>query len=166
MRKAFLQAFLAALPLLALAVATPSLALDLNSYRAQHGLKPLRASASLAAYAHAHAYAMAARGSLDHDGFVSHAMNSPGAVFAENVLWGCASMDCAIRKWAESPGHRANMLRGDLDHYGIASAASGGRRFWVMELSGDGPRVPRMAHVPRGMKREALRIKPDTTPIP
>src|SRR6185312_4502741 len=75
-------------------VATPALALDLNGYRAQHNLKPLRASASLAAYAHAHAYAMAARGSLDHDGFVSHAMNSPGAVVAENVLWGCASMDC------------------------------------------------------------------------
>lgn len=137
------KAFVAALPLAAL-LALPAHALTLNGFRAQHHLKPLRPSSALTAYARAHAYDMARRGSLDHDGFYAHASAAAGSVFAENVLWGCDSESCAIAKWAASPGHRANMLRGDLDHYGIASVVSGRRRYWVLELSGEGPRPPRL----------------------
>ncbi len=138
------KVFVVALSFAALFLALPAHALTLNGFRAQHHLKPLRVSGALAAYARAHAYDMARRGSLDHDGFYAHAMAGSGSIFAENVLWGCASETCAIAKWAASPGHRANMLRGDLDHYGIASVTSGARRYWVMELSGEGPRPPRL----------------------
>jgi uncharacterized protein YkwD len=40
--------------------------------------------------------------------------------------------------WSRSGGHRANMLRGDVSHYGIASATGGnGRRYWALELGGE-----------------------------
>jgi uncharacterized protein YkwD len=54
---------------------------------------------------------------------------------AENVGFGCDTEDCAIRRWAASGRHRANMLRRDVKSYGIASAVgSNGRRYWVLEL--------------------------------
>ena len=77
---------------------------------------------------------MANRSSLDHKGFRQR-LGFMGTTTAENVLVGCADEDCAIRGWAKSAGHRANMLRGDVSHYGIASATGkNGRRHWALEL--------------------------------
>jgi uncharacterized protein YkwD len=117
-------------------LATPALALDLdlNSFRAQHKLPPLSVSGMLSAAAAGHASDMAARRHLDHNGFRARVPISGGAS-AENVLWGCDSEDCAIRMWAKSGGHRANMLKRDVSAYGIASAVAGnGKRYWVLEL--------------------------------
>jgi uncharacterized protein YkwD len=36
--------------------------------------------------------------------------------------------------WIESSGHRANMLLPDVRSYGLASAASGGTRYWCLVL--------------------------------
>jgi uncharacterized protein YkwD len=114
--------------------ATPASALDLNSFRAQHGRPALSASAMLSGLAYAHAHDMANRNHLDHNGFRQR-MSHTGSTAAENVLYGCADEDCVIRMWAKSGGHRANMLRGDVTSYGLASAtAAGGRRYWVLEL--------------------------------
>ncbi len=123
------------LGLTAIAVsASPSLALDLNSYRAQHGRPPLSVSAQLSGIAHSHARDLASRRRLDHKGFRQRA-NFTGGTAAENVAFGCDSEDCVIRMWARSAGHRANMLRRDVTHYGIASATGdNGRRYWVLEL--------------------------------
>ena len=49
--------------------ATPALALDLNSFRAQHGRPALSASGPLAALAYEQAHSMAARRHLDHANF-------------------------------------------------------------------------------------------------
>ncbi len=134
-------------------LATPALALDLTSFRAQHGRPPLSASATLSGLAYAHANDMARRKSLDHKGSRARIGNL-GSTAAENVLMipcarpdakpgstfagracGCADEDCAIRGWAKSGGHRANMLRQDVTSYGLASAtAANGRRYWVLEL--------------------------------
>lgn len=112
----------------------PALALDLNSFRAEHKLPPLAYSATLAGAAYSHAHDMARRNHLDHDGFKERARFSGGAS-AENVLWGCDTQDCAIRMWAKSAGHRRNMLMKGVSAYGIASAtAENGRKYWVMEL--------------------------------
>ncbi len=114
--------------------ASPSLALDLNSYRAQHGRPALSVSAQLSGIAHSHARDLASRRRLDHRGFRQR-VNVRGGTTAENVAFGCDSEDCVIRMWARSGGHRANMLRRDVTHYGIASAsADNGRRYWVLEL--------------------------------
>jgi uncharacterized protein YkwD len=120
--------------LFSLSGATESLALDLNSFRAQHKLPPLSYSATLAGAAYGHARNMAQRNRLDHNGFKAR-MGSTGSTAAENVSWGCADEDCAIRQWARSAGHRRNMLMKGVSAYGLASATSdSGRKYWVLEL--------------------------------
>jgi uncharacterized protein YkwD len=109
-------------------------ALDLNSYRAQHGRQPLSPSGALYGAAYSHAQSLAGRQRLDHSGFRQRVSTERGAA-AENISFGCDTEDCAIRQWARSGRHRANMLRRDVTSYGIASAVgSNGRRYWVLEL--------------------------------
>jgi uncharacterized protein YkwD len=113
-------------------LASPALALDVNSFRAQHKLPPLSVSSMLSAAAHSHASDMASRKTLDHKGFRERMAGSAGA---ENVAYGCPDEDCATRMWAKSAGHRRNMLMKGITSYGIASAtADDGRRYWVLEL--------------------------------
>src|ERR1039458_9073120 len=113
--------------------ATP--ALDLNSFRAQHGRPALAMSSTLSALAYEQAHSMATRTRLDHAGFRARIAGLGGGMHAENVAFGCDTEDCAIRMWARSGGHRANMLRGDVAAYGIASATgANGRRYWALEL--------------------------------
>ncbi len=100
--------------IVACVVTTPASALDLNSYRAQHGRPPLSVSGALAALAYEQARSMATRNRLDHANFRARVAAMSNGVNAENVLVGCADEDCAIRGWAKSGGHRANMLRGDV----------------------------------------------------
>jgi len=118
-------------------IPSPAAALSLNGYRAQHHRPPLHMSVTLAGEASAHAWDMARRGHLDHDGFRESAALR-GTTSAQNVLFGCANEDCAIRMWAKSSRHRANMLRKDVSAYGIGSAtADNGQRYWVLELGGE-----------------------------
>lgn len=114
-------------------LATPAAALDLNSFRAQNGLPKLTASASLNAKARAHAADMARRGSMDHNGFAERMRGHRMA--AENVGAGCATATCVFQMWADSSGHRANMLNASVTHYGLASAkGKDGQHYWVLEL--------------------------------
>jgi|SRR5947207_2542043 uncharacterized protein YkwD len=115
-------------------IATAAIALDLNSFRAQHGLPPLSTSGALAGAAYSHAHNLAARQRLDHSGFRERVSLTSGTA-AENVAFGCATEDCVIRMWARSGRHRANMLRRDVTVYGLGSADGGnGYRYWVLEL--------------------------------
>jgi uncharacterized protein YkwD len=115
--------------------ATPASALDLNSFRAQHGRPALSVSSTLSALAYSQAHSMATRTRLDHAGFRTRIAGLGGGMHAENVAFGCADEDCAIRMWSRSGAHRANMLRGDVAAYGIASATgANGRRYWALEL--------------------------------
>jgi len=114
--------------------ANSALALDLNSFRAQHGRSALSASGTLSAAAYRHANALAGRQRLDHSGFRQRVSVASGTA-AENVAFGCDTEDCVIRMWSRSGRHRANMLRRDVTSYGIASAVgSNGKRYWVLEL--------------------------------
>ena len=118
-------------------LATPAYALDLNGFRAQHGRPALHYSSTLAGAAYEQAHSMASRNHLDHNGFRKRAAFS-GSTAAENVAYGCGTEDCVIKMWARSSGHRRNMLRGDVSHYGIASATgANGRRYWALELGGE-----------------------------
>ena len=126
------------LPAVAIAL-TPGLAhaLDLNAFRVQHGKPALSYSPALAGVAQHQASSMAASGRLHHDNFPQRVAHLGGTTAAENVSYGCGTQDCAIRQWAGSSGHRANMLRGDVSAYGIASAVgSNGRRYWALALGG------------------------------
>lgn len=114
--------------------ASPALALDLNSFRAQHKLPRLKHSAQLTGAAFEHAHDLARRKTLDHDGFYER-MGMFSSMAAENVLYGCRDKACAYRVWAKSPGHRRNMLMKGVTRYGLASAkADNGQVYWVLEL--------------------------------
>jgi uncharacterized protein YkwD len=140
--------------------ATPALALDVNSFRAQHKLPPLTYSSAYAGAAQAHASDLARRDHLDHNGFRQRVV-AIGSRAAENVAYiqcrrgtaqpsglfgglfgaapgggsGCASADAAYRMWARSSGHRANMLMKGITQYGLADAVSAsGKHYWVLEL--------------------------------
>lgn len=130
----------------------PALALDLNSYRREHHLAPLKQSAALNSAASRHAHDMARRNSLDHDGFM-HRMDGYERA-AENVAYGCSNTDCTYRQWAASSGHRQNMLMSGLTHYGLASAVSAnGRRYWALELAGERPKPVRWRAPDRPAKK-------------
>ena len=115
-----------------LAASEPALGETLNSFRHAHGLSALHRSGKLQAMAARHARSMAARHSMDHAGFFS--ARGPRGASAENVAFGCASESCAMKEWANSSGHRANMLRADVKSYGLASAGSGRGRYWALVL--------------------------------
>jgi hypothetical protein len=133
----------AALGLATLAL-TPAHALDINTFRAEHKLPPLKQTAALNSAAASHANDMARRGSLDHDGFYQRMSGYARA--AENVAYGCDNADCTYRMWVASSGHRQNMLMTGLTHYGLASAtAANGRRYWTLELAGERPAPVRPA---------------------
>lgn len=118
----------------ALAVASPSHALDLNTFRRQHKLPPLSVSAQLSGAAYSHAHDLARRGRLDHANF-RRRMDGIASTAAENVAYGCEDAPCAFRMWAKSAGHRRNMLMKGITHYGLASATgANGRKYWVLEL--------------------------------
>ena len=126
--------FTAMFVLLALAGSAPARAEDVNGFRRAHGRPQLAMSSTLAGMAYEQAQSMAQRNHLDHAGFRQRFAFS-GGTHAENVAWGCDTEDCAIKMWARSAGHRANMLRRDVSAYGIASATGpDGRKYWALEL--------------------------------
>jgi uncharacterized protein YkwD len=112
--------------------ASAALAETLNSFRHAHGLPALHQSGPLQAMAQRHARSMAARRSMDHADFYTE--RGRAGARAENVAAGCASESCVMSLWAESSGHRANMLLSDVRNYGLASATSGGTRYWCLVL--------------------------------
>ncbi|HMJ49042.1 MAG TPA: CAP domain-containing protein [Burkholderiales bacterium] len=118
--------------LLAACCCSQACADTLNSFRQAHGLASLHRNSSLQTMAQRHASSMAARRSMDHDGFYSE--RGPRGARAENVAMGCATESCAISMWEGSSGHRANMLLPDVRSYGIASATGGGQRYWCLVL--------------------------------
>ena len=122
--------------LLVLAIAINSVpvarAESLNAFRHAHGLPALHRSGALQAMAQRHARSMAGRRSMDHADFYSQ--RGRAGARAENVAAGCANESCAMELWTHSSGHRANMLLADVRAYGLASAGSGGTRYWCLVL--------------------------------
>ena len=93
----------------------------------------LRSDGALTAMASSHAADMARRDRLDHAGFKEH--RGPRGARAENVAYGCKDTACVIKQWANSSGHRSNMLIPSLTRYGLASAtSSSGKKYWALEL--------------------------------
>jgi len=123
-------------PLLAVvfsSIAVPVLAIDVNGFRKQNGLKPMSSNATLTALAKAHAADMARRQSMDHANFFE--VRAKRGVAGENVTTGCPDMQCAVQMWINSWPHRTNMLRPDFRRYGLGSAVSAsGQTYWALEL--------------------------------
>lgn len=107
----------------------------LNDYRARHGLGPVAADRALTLAAQAHAEDMVARGYFSHTG--RDGSNSGDRArrsgcswgsASENIAWGQRSESEVLQGWADSAGHRRNMLGGGYTRYGLGRAGT----HWVL----------------------------------
>jgi uncharacterized protein YkwD len=111
----------------------------LNALRRQNGLRGLREDADLARAAQAHAEDMAQHGYFSHtsrDGStlfhrVRGADCQRAKAFAENIGHGQRSTQEIFEGWAESPGHRVNMLGRQYRSFGLGQASG----YWVLVVA-------------------------------
>jgi uncharacterized protein YkwD len=107
---------------------------DINTLRKQHGLAPLRLSASLSAAARQHSAEMAARGYFSHDSVNGSSFDRRIARYypmgrshywsvGENLLWSSPDVDAgsALNMWWNSPEHRKNMLTARWREIGVSA---------------------------------------------
>lgn len=119
------------------AVPAEALVVAMNREREAYGLRPLKLNAQLSL----------AAGDRIHDMFAKHYFNhvSPDGIdpftwadkrgydyteIGENLAVGYRTAGSVVNGWMHSPKHRANILKGDFDEIGIATAfGSPTRRF-------------------------------------
>lgn len=104
----------------------------INDYRSARGIGPLAADATLARVAERHGEDMASRGYFAHvtpeGGDLGHRLWNAGYRFivaAENLARGYRAATAVLEGWRGSACHRANLLRDDVSHAGIAVVGSG-----------------------------------------
>jgi uncharacterized protein YkwD/stress response protein SCP2 len=103
-----------------------------NAERARHGLRALTVDQRLAAAAQAHSADMVRRAFFAHESpdgrQVWDRAVAAGYAYrkvAENIAAGQRTAEEVVRGWMESPGHRANILDGDLTQIGVGRADGG-----------------------------------------
>ena len=103
-----------------------------NAERARHGLRALTVDQRLAAAAQAHSADMVRRAFFAHESpdgrQVWDRAVAAGYVYrkvAENIAAGQRTAEEVVRGWMGSPGHRANILDGDLTQIGVGRADGG-----------------------------------------
>ena len=105
----------------------------LNQERASHGLAKLRLNKRLSKASKRHSRAMVSRRFFEHTSPTGSTMVArvTGAGYrrwaslGENIAWGTeglATPRAIMRGWMNSPGHRANILRGQFREVGIGIA--------------------------------------------
>lgn len=114
----------------------------LNQLRGSQGLAPVAASDRLEEAAKAHALDMARKGFFSHTGsngssVMARAQKAGYApcMIAENIAQGQMGLAEVMQDWANSPGHRQNMLLDEVKEYGLVRAEG---NIWVMVLGRDG----------------------------
>ena len=100
---------------------------DLNAYRAEYGLKPVRLAAKLNEASQIHAEDLSRTGTISHQGSDGsthgdrvHRVGYNFTIAGENVATGQRSWDAVFQAWKDSPGHNENLLRPDVSEFGIA----------------------------------------------
>ena len=103
-----------------------------NAERARHGLRALSVDQRLAAAAQAHSADMVRRAFFAHESpdgrQVWDRAVAAGYAYrkvAENIAAGQRTAEEVVRGWMGSPGHRANILDGDLTQIGVGRADGG-----------------------------------------
>ena len=107
---------------------------DINAFRTQHKLAPLRLSASLTTAAREHSQQMAQQGYFAHESADGSAFwkrikrfytSSPWHYWSvgENLLWSSPDVDAqgALQLWLNSPEHRANLLTPGWREIGVSA---------------------------------------------
>jgi len=116
--------------------------LGLNELRAQHGLAPLGWSDKLEKAARRHARDMHRRVFFSHQGSngsrIGDRVRKLGyrwCAVAENIAKGQPSLPSVMRSWRGSPGHRKNLLHGQVSEFALVRAEG---NIWVMVLARPG----------------------------
>ncbi len=131
---------------------------DLNDYRAENGLKPLRLNGKLTLASKLHAEDMAVRGEASHTGTNGSSFSDRiqlqayyFSTAAENVASGQQSWPKVFQAWKDSPGHNVNLLRDGVSDFGISMVydpdTSYGT-FWAMLVA-----APLAGHIQDAMAR-------------
>jgi uncharacterized protein YkwD len=107
---------------------------DINAFRQQHGLRPLRLSNALSAAARQHSTEMAIRGYFSHSSANGSPFDRRIARYypmrrsrywsvGENLLWSSPDVDAggALQMWENSPPHRENLLERRWREVGISA---------------------------------------------
>ena len=107
---------------------------DINAFRREHGLAPLRLSSSLSAAARQHSNEMGSRGYFSHDSANGSSFDRRIARYypmagrrywsvGENLLWSSPDVDAerALDMWINSPEHRKNMLTARWREIGVSA---------------------------------------------
>lgn len=123
------------------AQSTPGFTTRINGFRADNGVAGLRQNAALTRAAQAHADDMVARGYFSHSSqggpngatLIARARSAGcnARAIAENIAQGQQSEAEVLTGWANSPGHRRNMLNRSMTDYGLGRAGD----IWVLKLS-------------------------------
>ena len=106
---------------------------SINSVRAAHGLRPVRADPALTRGAMSHSHSMLAHG------YFAHARRLHAATFrsiGEIIEWhtGGARVRVATQMWLNSPPHRALMLAAGFRYAGAGWATGARRTFWTVRF--------------------------------
>ena len=115
-----------------------------NQARVDNGLAPFSWSVQLAAVAEAHSQDMCDRDFFAHinpDGLTPFdRMHEAGLSFgfaAENIAYGSPDAQVIHDGWMNSPGHRANILNGNLRQLGIGYVPCSGTKmhYWTQAFT-------------------------------
>lgn len=114
---------------------------EINQFRAQNGLPPVRLSAQLNQAAQGYSEEMAQDGHFDHtsldgttfDQRIRGTGYQPGTA-TENIAKGQRTPQEVVQSWINSPGHRANLLNPNITEIGVGKAvAADGSVYWTQE---------------------------------
>jgi uncharacterized protein YkwD len=107
---------------------------DINAFRVQNHLVPLRLSTALTTAARAHSQEMASGGYFAHESADGSAFwhriqrsytSSPWRYWSvgENLLWSSGDLDAqgAVQMWIATPEHRANLLTANWREIGVSA---------------------------------------------
>ena len=107
------------------------------AFRHQHGEDSVLINAALTRVAQEQANAMAMHDSLDHNAFAPFSTRMGRSGFtraAENIAYGHKDFASTLVQWANSAGHRANLLLHGAKWIGVAHAQNSHRIYWAMVI--------------------------------
>lgn len=97
-----------------------------NKFRREHGLAALKLNSKLSTAAQTHSQNMALQDFFSHTGAdgstISNRIAAAGyrwSAVAENIAAGYTTPTAVVQGWINSPGHRANLLNGNLKEIGV-----------------------------------------------
>ena len=109
-------------------------AVMVNQTRHAHGVRDVHTDEALVEKAQAWAEHMAATGSVSHSS-LTQGVGDNWTVLGENVGW-ARSVEEMHRLFMDSPSHRATMLDGRYDRFGIGVAVVNGRYYTAQVYAG------------------------------